>query len=152
MKKYKNLIELRFKIKREYSGVRKVSTNPPPFIYWMVNKFESNSKFKKIKYWKFMKSMKNLSALNYHKRWNLLPFVGKLGTKKLFTKQSKQPTERKNEGYGMFCNCNAAEMRGIKLLHQNVHVRTTKYTHGVLETGTQQLEYPLSEYRGTFQS
>lgn len=27
---------------------------------------------------------------------------------------------------------------GIKLLHQNVHVRTTKYTHGVLETGTQQ--------------
>lgn len=99
MKKYKNLIELRFKIKREYSGVRKVSTKPPPplpFIYWMVNKFESNSKFKKIKYWKFMKSMKNLSALNYHKRWNLLPFVGKLGTKKLFTKQSKQPTERKN--------------------------------------------------------
>lgn len=74
----------------------------------MVNKFESNSKFKKIKYWKFMKNMKNLSALNYHKRWNLLPFVGKLGTKKLFTKQSKQPTERKNEGYGMFCNCNAA--------------------------------------------
>lgn len=45
-----------------------------------------------------------------------------------------------------------SEMRGIKLLHQNVHVRTTKYTHGVLETGTQQLEYPLSEYRGTFQS
>lgn len=30
MKKYKNLIELRFKIKIEYSGVRKVSTTPPP--------------------------------------------------------------------------------------------------------------------------
>lgn len=109
--------------------------------------------------------MKNLSALNCHKRWNLLPFLEKLGTKRLFTKQSKQHAERKNEGYGIFFNCNAAvsqipskrtecvtkgflcikyypmyksycmirrpksEMRGIKLLHHNAHVHTTKYTH-----------------------
>lgn len=35
-----------------------------------------------------------------------------------------------------------SEMRGIKLLHNNIQVRTVKYTYQyVLENGTQQLNY-----------
>lgn len=35
-----------------------------------------------------------------------------------------------------------SEMRGIKLLHNNIQVRTAKYTYQyVLENGTQQLNY-----------